>query len=372
MRPVEIPGITLHHLATQWSERAAGSFIQSLRCVGDDKFVLKVKSRTYHMEWLIQFPSIIIESGRRWETVEEQPGFIKRTKNWIENAKIVEIRQHGMDRILIFECTEGKLIIELFGDGNLITMNQQDTIVDVLHPKEWRTRTLRKGEHYSFPPGPDSWEDLPENPPVRGKSKSLGGWLATQLGVPAPWTRTVCALLQRSPEDAGEVTPSEWKTIQKTLEKWYGSPPTRWDWISHGEKDWILPRVKGIVNADSKIEEDGKENVWEMVEEKLSKEIIVREESMDKREKERNALHINRERQAKQKEEWEMEARERQRAGEWIYEHFEWVGQLLTALTEARRKKLGNQETMERISGKTKEVKAIDLKKGMVELETVE
>lgn len=352
MQPVEIPGITLHYFIREWNERAAEAFIQSLRSVGDDKFVLKAKSRTQTIEWLIQFPSILIESGRKWNALDDQPGFVKRTKHVLDNQKIVRITQHGIDRIVDVKCKDVRLIIELFGDGNLVIVDAEDKILDVLNPKEWKTRTLRKGETYAFPPGPPAWDKLSVEMPLLGKSKNVAGMLVTQVGVPATWSDTLAE--------------NDWKTIRDTLKKRYNENPNTFDWIHTKEKNWILPHVKQAENlvASGKMDE-----IQNQLEERLAKEPIVIVEEDEKVDKEKNALQINLERQVKQKKEWEEEAKQKQRAGEWVYEHYDMVEKLVDAANQARKKKMSDDETLEKIQSKVKHVKKVDLKNGRIELE---
>lgn len=369
MKPVEIPGITLHTFTKEWNERAVGSFVQSLRSVGDEKFVLKAKSRTQTIEWLIQFPSIMIESGHKWNTLEDQPGFVKRTKDILDNAKITNITQHEMDRILVIACTEIKIILELFGDGNIILTNEKDKILDVLRAKEWKTRILKKGETYAFPPGPASWDHLSTTIPSGGKSKSVGGMLVTQVGVPAPWTKSLCEIIQRQPEDEKPLSETEWKKIRDTLKKWHALSVKEMEWTQTKDKNWILPHNKAVETGNEPFAEGKMSEIQNQLEEMLTKEPIVYEEADEKHDKERNALQINRDRQEKQKKEWEDEAKLKQRAGEWIYEHFDMIEKLLDAANNARKKKMSDEETLEKIQGKIKLVKKVDLKKGQLELE---
>jgi predicted ribosome quality control (RQC) complex YloA/Tae2 family protein len=352
MKPVEIPGITLHHFTREWNARAAESFIQSLRSVGEDTFILKTKSRTQTMEWLIRFPSILIESSHTWTPLEDQPGFVKRTKQLLDNQKIVRITQHGMDRIVDVKCRDIRLIIELFGDGNMVIVDAEDKILDVLNPKEWKTRTLRKGETYSFPPGPLAWDHLSVEMPMLGKSKNVAGMLVTQVGVPAIWSDTLAE--------------NDWKTIRETLKKRYNEKPITFNWINAKGKNWIMPRAGEVEDVFSSGKMDEIQN---RLEEWLVKEPIVIEEEDEKVDKEKNALKINLERQEKQKKEWEEEARQKQRAGEWIYEHFDIVEKLLDASNQAKKKKMSDEETLDKIQGKIKHVKKVDLKKGQIKLE---
>ncbi|MDD5096696.1 MAG: NFACT family protein, partial [Candidatus ainarchaeum sp.] len=62
-----------------------------------------------------------------------------------------EVRQKGRDRIIIFDFGGMELIAEMFGGGNLVLV-QDGKIVYVYERKEWKDRSLKPGEEYSFPP----------------------------------------------------------------------------------------------------------------------------------------------------------------------------------------------------------------------------
>lgn len=102
---------------------------------------------------------LIIEAGRRTHLVKElpeppknPPHFAMLLRKYISGGKVLAIRQHGLERILIF--TIGKhdsnynLIIELFDDGNVILTDWQDIIVQPLHRHRFKDRDIVSGVPY--------------------------------------------------------------------------------------------------------------------------------------------------------------------------------------------------------------------------------
>ncbi|ACX73221.1 Fibronectin-binding A domain protein [Methanocaldococcus vulcanius M7] len=84
------------------------------------------------------------------------PSFAMLLRKYLKNAKLVKIEQVNFDRIAIlhFETREGiyKLIVELFGEGNVIFLNSEDTIISPLRVEIWSSRKIVPKEKYQFPP----------------------------------------------------------------------------------------------------------------------------------------------------------------------------------------------------------------------------
>ncbi|MDD2655441.1 MAG: NFACT family protein [Candidatus ainarchaeum sp.] len=101
--------------------------------------------------------SVLIQLGKRLhitKLLEEAPeptGFVMKARKELGGRKLKEVRQKGRDRIIIFDFGGMELIAEMFGGGNLVLV-QDGKIVYVYERKEWKDRSLKPGEEYSFPP----------------------------------------------------------------------------------------------------------------------------------------------------------------------------------------------------------------------------
>jgi predicted ribosome quality control (RQC) complex YloA/Tae2 family protein len=87
------------------------------------------------------------------------PSFAMLLRKYLKNIKITKIEQHNFDRIVIvtFEWDETvyKLVIELFGEGNIILLDKEDRIIMPLKTERWSTRAIIPREIYKFPPQRD-------------------------------------------------------------------------------------------------------------------------------------------------------------------------------------------------------------------------
>ena len=84
------------------------------------------------------------------------PPFAMLLRKHLRNARLVEVAQHGFDRILrlSFDTKLGPrhLVVECFRDGNAILCDENYIIIQPLTHAKYSARTLKRGEEYRFPP----------------------------------------------------------------------------------------------------------------------------------------------------------------------------------------------------------------------------
>jgi len=91
--------------------------------------------------------SYVIEAGR-----PDNLSILSRKR--LGNARIESFEQINFDRILRIRTDRGSIIIESFGDGNIILTDENDTIIYALRERDWRDRSVRRGVMYTPPPPP--------------------------------------------------------------------------------------------------------------------------------------------------------------------------------------------------------------------------
>ncbi len=305
MSTIEIPGTTLHYLAQKWNEEWVGGYIQQMRAVHDDTFIIKIHTKKGNAELLIALPYLAMEAQRKWENMEEQPAIVNATKKIIDNARVERVEQIGNDRILKIVGEHANIIIELFGEGNVIITNEKDIIQFVHRAKEWKGRTLKMREKYVAPQ--NDWKGNSDE--EKQATKPTGFELAPEKNK-----------LRLIP------------TFEKIIEK--NNLPAIFEKMEQTIVDaWKKPIV------DSKLESQKK------------------------------ALVVNATRQRELLKEWENKISAQQAAGEWVYEHFGEVQQLLDALERGMKVKIPERKMLDEIQKKLPFVKRLDLKTGIVELE---
>jgi predicted ribosome quality control (RQC) complex YloA/Tae2 family protein len=106
---------------------------------------------------------LVLESGRRLhltayalEKPLTPPAFCMALRKYLRNGWLTGITQYEFERIIIFtiktKAGELRLILELFGDGNIILVGEKDEILQALTYKRMRDRNILRGESFVFAP----------------------------------------------------------------------------------------------------------------------------------------------------------------------------------------------------------------------------
>ena len=106
---------------------------------------------------------MLIEAGKRVHLTSyvlskplTPPAFCMALRKHLRNGRITEIQQHEFERVITIkiDTQEGTylLVTELFGDGNIILVNPQGTILYALTYKRMRDRNIIRGENFKLAP----------------------------------------------------------------------------------------------------------------------------------------------------------------------------------------------------------------------------
>ena len=106
---------------------------------------------------------LLIEAGKRVHMTSyvlskplTPPAFCMALRKHLRNGRIREVQQHEFERVITIkiDTREGAylLVTELFGDGNIILVNPQGTILYALTCKRMRDRNIIRGENFKLAP----------------------------------------------------------------------------------------------------------------------------------------------------------------------------------------------------------------------------
>lgn len=106
---------------------------------------------------------LVIEAGRRLhstayaeESPAEPPAFCMMLRKLVRDSWLRNIEQYEFERIVIvtFETKTGllKMVVELFGEGNIIVTNEQNIIIHALEYKKMRDRDILRNLALIYPP----------------------------------------------------------------------------------------------------------------------------------------------------------------------------------------------------------------------------
>ncbi len=150
-----IASIDLHYLAKEL-ERIKGRRIKKVYQIGRDVFSLTIWPELEgRRELILAIRRCVFLSKREWPKPKYPSALAMGLRKRLGNARIVSIEQPDMERILILKFEgeySGKLIVELFGKGNLILTDEEGVILQVARSIKVKDRTLRRYERYKPPP----------------------------------------------------------------------------------------------------------------------------------------------------------------------------------------------------------------------------
>ncbi|HEX9861920.1 MAG TPA: ribosome rescue protein RqcH [Candidatus Bathyarchaeia archaeon] len=106
---------------------------------------------------------LVMEAGRRLhltayalEKPHVPPAFCMALRKHLRSAWLASVEQYEFERIVIFhfKTKEGmlQLVLELFGEGNIVLTGEKGEILQALVFKRMRDRNILRGEVFSFPP----------------------------------------------------------------------------------------------------------------------------------------------------------------------------------------------------------------------------
>ena len=123
---------------------------------------------------------LLLEAGQRLhltsyvtEKPKVPPAFCMALRKYLRNGWLVNVEQHGFERVVVFsfKTKSGtvKLVLELFGVGNIILLDEKGEILHALSYKRMRDRNILRGEVFRFAPS------VSENPLTVDKEELSGG-----------------------------------------------------------------------------------------------------------------------------------------------------------------------------------------------------
>jgi len=106
---------------------------------------------------------LVMEAGRRLHltayTLEKPltpPAFCMALRKYLRSAWLAGVEQYEFERVVIFHFRTKagvlRLVLELFGEGNIVLTGENGKILQALLFKRMRDRNILRGEAFQFPP----------------------------------------------------------------------------------------------------------------------------------------------------------------------------------------------------------------------------
>lgn len=189
-------------------EAADGAFIKNIYQYGDI-FALKLYKPGGGTSQLVIQPGTRIHLT---EYVRKAPRVPKKftsvLRKYLRDKRVISVKQHELDRIVIIEIGDEessyKLVVELFGNGNLLLLDPEDVIFVAMRYRKMRDRDIVPKALYEFPPPRGADVLALEKGAIEGiiqdSNANIVRTLASRLNLDSLSCEEICALSTVSPK----------------------------------------------------------------------------------------------------------------------------------------------------------------------------
>ncbi|MHA1686660.1 MAG: ribosome rescue protein RqcH [Candidatus Heimdallarchaeaceae archaeon] len=152
-----LSGLDIYALVNELRPKVVGSWINNAYSIGNKLVILRFRKSTENPF------ELIIEIGKRFHITKyirpkpQSPNNkIMMVRKHIKNLPVTNFYQRGLDRVIVFEIAykDGhyKLVVELFGEGNIILVSPENKILMAYKYRKMRDRDVHPGKEFEFPP----------------------------------------------------------------------------------------------------------------------------------------------------------------------------------------------------------------------------
>lgn len=312
---------------------------------------------------------LLVEPGKRvhltwYERVKPRfpPPFCITLRKHLKHGRILSVQQYDFDRVVMlnvgFAKNRATLIFELFGDGNIVLLDEEGKIIVAEKYASMKDREILPKKKYLFPPsrGKDprniSFEEFREV--LAGSKGKIAAILVRSLSIGSVLAEEACIRIGIEKEkDASLLSDEEARALFEALKELLES-------IEKGVNPGIVFRnEEAIIVSPVKLKTySGEGFSWKEFEsfnkaadEFYSKkeELTVEEELRGEAREEENKIQRMLETQKETLQKMIESEEKYRRYGNLLYENIHLVSQLLEAVISARKKNYSWQEIEERI-----------------------
>jgi predicted ribosome quality control (RQC) complex YloA/Tae2 family protein len=205
--------LELFFLADKLNVLLAGSYVNNIYGLGEDRFLLVTRG----------MKPIAVNIDLRlgiWTSGEVQVERVTSEQTTAMRKLITGRRIDGVtspkgERIVMFDLFRGKLVLELFGKGNMLVLDDASVIQFALREEIYRDRSLIRGKTYSLPPSRGRpLLDITSMPPDFEANVPVAKYLGTSISAPRKFIDELLYRLSIDPvRPASSLTDEERRNI---------------------------------------------------------------------------------------------------------------------------------------------------------------
>ena len=218
-----LAGIELVYLVKDIGEKTSGYYASNIWGINRNSLLFKLHHPTKPDIMLMVSSIGMWITDKKIEPIEPNK-MLRRLRSDLLRAKLTKIEQIGTERIAYFTFTnfekEFTLIVEFFGDGNIILCNEERKILALLHSIDVRHRQLRVGLEYAPPPedGVDVLNLTKESYRELFSTSGIGKTIGRGLGLPKKYVEEIIRLSGIDPKKpSNEVTNEEFEALYEII-----------------------------------------------------------------------------------------------------------------------------------------------------------
>jgi len=205
-----LAGIELRYLVNDINKKIDGYYVSNIYGITKDSLLFKFHHPEKSDVLLMLSTFGIWITKVKIEPIEPNK-LLKHLRNNLLRFKLKEVKQIGTERIVYLTLSyfekEFVIVVELFGDGNIIICNNEMKILALSHSINVRHRQLRVGSQYVQPPL-DNLDILnmteKDFEPIHSTSIAVAKWIGKTLGLPRKYIEEITRLAKVESKKKGE------------------------------------------------------------------------------------------------------------------------------------------------------------------------
>jgi predicted ribosome quality control (RQC) complex YloA/Tae2 family protein len=375
---MEVNNLSLAYLVAEMKPLLEGSFINKIQEVERGVFKFKTHSKDGSRDILAISRGFYLTEFK-FEAPQVAHGYSIFLRKQLANQKIHKIEQHLFDRIILWELTDFTLVFELFGDGNIILLNKDNSILLPFKREKWKDREIKKGTLYEFPPlkklSPLALEAEKLKEIFSQSKKNLFSALLDNINTAPVYLEEILKELKLKPEE--KPAKLNLKQINALIEKitaFYqvDAKKLKPELVEHRKQLELVPFPLKHFKAKQKFSSLSQAFDKLFTEVSLEKKAALEKEEVSSKVK---LLEFNLDQVLQTKQQLIKKEKDWQKKGDLIYAHFNHCQELLKALKKESKARSQEKEVMYKIDLAAKKgllpkkfVKKIDLKNKRVTL----
>jgi predicted ribosome quality control (RQC) complex YloA/Tae2 family protein len=351
MKEIQLSNLALKHLVEE-NQLLVNGFINKVQTTEEGLLKLKIHTKKGD-KLLIVTKNAFFISDKRVDAKQNPGGFSAFLKKYLFNQRIISIKQKGLDRIVVIEFPEVRLVLELFAKGNIILLDKEENIMRAMRKEKWKDRTLAMGEKYSFPTsrGISPLEEKEKEflKKVKENNKTIFGAITEILNVSPGLLETAFEKQNTTKtEQAKSVSEKDAKALLKAIKKIYS------------KKIETIYLNSGVIYSveTGKEKETEFKSLGDAIETSLTP---IRKKTVKKKKKEEVDY-------GKETKDWEKKEIEFKKTGEYIYLKYNEITEVFEAIKKGKRKGIGAKEIMKQINSVRSTIKELNFEENRVKL----